>query len=117
MAAEAAHQPLPFAAVPDAWTAEQIAEFRKAWDEAAASGLLARHQVRWLPPAQPSLDAKAHGSFILHFDAAENSASPDYRPWTVTLDSDQRRNWGGLTAEEVIDFAAVELIDQEQPHG
>lgn len=52
--------------------------------------------------------AARYGTFALCFSATGNPASPDYRPWTLELDND-RGAWGGLTAEEAIDFARSEL--------
>lgn len=54
--------------------------------------------------------AEVFGEFSLHFDATQNSTSPDYRPWTLTLGTDET-GWGALTAEEAIDFAARELAE------
>lgn len=55
--------------------------------------------------------AARHGSFALCFDATMNPASPDYAPWTLELDGG-RGAWGGLSAEEALDFAASELDGQ-----
>jgi hypothetical protein len=110
-------------AFPEVWTDEQIARFRKEWDEAFGGATLARHQIRLLPPGRQDLDAKAaafakaHGSFALLFDAGQNYVRPDDCPWTLQLDSDTDRGWGGFTAGEAIDFAAAELSPQETAHG
>lgn len=67
------------------------------------------------------IDAKAaafaaeHGSFSLLFDAAENygGREPCPLPWSVMLDSDQGRGWGGHTAEGALDCAASELAARD----
>lgn len=66
--------------------------------------------------AKTAAFAQQHGSFALCFDATQNGASPDYRPWTLILDSDDDHGWGGFTAEEAIDFAAADL-GREQAAG
>lgn len=52
--------------------------------------------------------ARGHGSFALSFDAGQNSASPDYRPWTLELGD---RSWGGLTAAEALESAVSDVSD------
>lgn len=58
--------------------------------------------------AKASAFAKAHGSFSLHFDAAQNYVRPDDAPWSLELHG-RETEWGGFTAEEALDFAAAEL--------
>jgi hypothetical protein len=96
------------------WTPEQMEVFKAKLDALMRSDVARRLAVRLLPPAK-SLDDKAaalaakNGSFSLHFDATQNPASPDYRPWTVILDGSEDQGWGGFTADEAIAFAAAEL--------
>jgi hypothetical protein len=53
--------------------------------------------------------AKRHGSFSLHFDSSRNYVRPDDSPWTLILDGDDDRRWGGFTPGDAIDFAAQQL--------
>ena len=52
--------------------------------------------------------AEKHGSFSLHFNADENMSSPDAHPWSLELHG-YKTEWGGFTAEEVIDFASADM--------
>lgn len=61
------------------------------------------------PDGKAAAFAKEYGSSDLHFDAGQNYVRPDDAPWSLILDGDPDRAWGGFTAEEAIDFAAAEL--------
>lgn len=57
--------------------------------------------------------ARQHGSFALLFDAGDDyGTDPCPLPWSVMLDRDQDRGWGGHTAESALDSAASELAGQ-----
>lgn len=59
--------------------------------------------------AKAAVFAKRHGSSALCFDASQNDASPDYRPWTLVLDGGECRSRGGFAATDAIEFASAEL--------
>lgn len=61
--------------------------------------------------AQASAFASRFGSFALHFDAAENygSREPCPLPWSVMLDGDPGRGWGGHSAAEALESATAAL--------
>ncbi len=58
--------------------------------------------------------SRSHGSFTLHFDAAQNYSLAADRPWTVTLHSGPGRAWSGFTAWEALDAAESELAGQHR---
>lgn len=104
--------PAPFA-LPDL-TDDQVREIQEAFDAAVVVPGL-KHKFVVLPWSdsvnnKAAAFAKTHGSFSLWYEATENPAHPDALPWTLTLDTeDDEIGWGGLTAEETVDFAASEL--------
>ena len=67
--------------------------------------------------AQASAFASRFGSFALMFDAAENygGREPCPLPWSVMLDGDPGRGWGGHTAEDALDEAATGLAGTAGP--
>lgn len=77
--------------------------------------------MTWTTPTlQPPAFAKAHGPFILHFNAAANYVRPDDAPWTLELDppvtrADGATGWMGFTAAEAIGFAADDLARLTAP--
>lgn len=66
---------------------------------------------------QASAFAARHGSFTLHFDAAENygGREPCPLPWALIPDADPGRGWGGTTAREALEHATAALGDGEGP--
>lgn len=58
-------------ACPETWTAEQVAEFQRLWDERGAE--FRHREVRWLPAAR---DLTAHGSVIIEWPAPRGEGRP-----------------------------------------
>lgn len=63
---------------------------------------------------EASTFASVHGSFALLFDADDNygGREPYPLPWALMLDSDESRAWGGHTALEAIENAALALANE-----
>ena len=66
---------------------------------------------------QASAFASRHGSFSLHFDAAENygGREPCPLPWALIRDTDPGSGWGGTTALGALEHAAAALGGGEVP--
>ena len=62
------------ATCPDTWTDEQVAEFRRLWDEHGAE--LMHHEVRWLPAGSAVTDLTPRGSIIIEWAPPRTGGRP-----------------------------------------